>query len=56
MYVKKNRTNQSQIKFLCLEDLVPANHLLRDIDRAIDFSFIYDEVKGLYSEIDVSVQ
>ena len=52
MYVKKNRTNQSQIKFLCLEDLVPANHLLRDIDRAIDFSFIYDEVKGLYSEID----
>jgi transposase len=52
VYVKKNRTNQSQIKFLCLEDLVPENHLVRDIDRAIDFSFIYDEVKGLYSEID----
>jgi len=52
MYVKKNRTNQRQIKFLCLEDLVPENHLLRDIDRAIDFSFIYEEVKGLYSEIE----
>ena len=52
MYMKKNRINQRQIKFLCLEDLVPDNHLLRDIDRAIDFSFIYEEVKGLYSEIE----
>lgn len=52
MYVKKNRTNQRQIKFLCLEDLVPQNHLLRDIDRAIDFSFIYEEVRGLYREIE----
>ena len=52
MYVKKNRTNQRQIKFLCLEDWVPDNHLLRNIDRAIDFSFIYEEVKGLYSEIE----
>lgn len=52
MYVKKSRTNQNQIKFLCLEDLVPENHLVRDIDRAIDFRFIYEEVKGLYSEIE----
>lgn len=29
---------------------MPENHLLRDIDRAIDFSFIYDEVKELYCE------
>lgn len=52
MYIKKNRENQKQIQFLCLEDLVPENHLLRDIDRAIDFRFIYEEVKGLYSEIE----
>ena len=52
MYTKKNRMNQRQIKFMCLEDLVPENHLLRDIDRAIDFSFIYEEVNGLYSEIE----
>lgn len=31
---------------------MPENHLVRDIDRAINFNFIYDEVKGLYSEID----
>lgn len=52
MYVKKDREAQNQIKFLCLEDLVPKNHLLRDIDRAIDFNFIYDEVKGLYKDIE----
>lgn len=52
MYKKKSRVEQRQIKFLCLEDLVPEDHLLRDIDRSIDFSFIYDEVKGLYSELE----
>lgn len=52
MYKKKSRVEQRQIKFLCLEDLVPEDHLLRDIDRSIDFSFIYEEVKGLYSEIE----
>ena len=33
-----------------LDDLVPENHLLRIIDKAIDFNFIYDEVKNLYSD------
>jgi transposase len=35
---------------VCIDDLVPGNHILRDIDSAIDFTFIYDAVKGLYSE------
>ena len=39
----------NQINMVCIEDLVPKNHILRDIDKAIDFSFIYDEVKDLYS-------
>jgi len=33
-----------------IEDLLPKDHLLRDIDRAIDFDFIYEEVKDLYSD------
>lgn len=37
-----------QIEFACVEDLVPQNHILRAIDAAIDFSFIYDLVKELY--------
>lgn len=32
-----------------IEDLVPADHLLRKIDRYIDFSFIYDKVKAYYT-------
>lgn len=35
---------------LCIDDLAPENHILRDIDKAIDFSFIYDEVEGMYSD------
>ena len=49
MYRKKDRSIQQQIQFITLEDLVPQNHILRKIDRAIDFNFIYEEVEGLYS-------
>lgn len=52
LYHKKNRELQSQIQFIALEDLVPQDHILRAIDRAIDFNFIYDEVKDLYSPYD----
>ncbi len=33
-----------------IEDLVPANHLVRKIKKSIDFNFIYDIVEGLYSD------
>lgn len=36
--------------FVCIDDLVPKSHLLRKIDKYIDFTFIYDLVKGLYCE------
>lgn len=50
MYEKRNREGMKRIHFMCLEDLVPKTHLLRAIEKAIDWSFIYDEVKGLYVE------
>ena len=34
-----------------LNQLVPANHLVRKMDAAIDFFFIYDLVKDMYSEV-----
>ena len=37
-------------EFVCMEDLVPKNHILREIDRHIDFSFIDEVVKGYYCE------
>ena len=50
MYERKNRDNQNQMKIISLEDLVPQDHMLRDIDQAIDFSLIYDLVKDLYAQ------
>lgn len=51
MMTKKNDNNRFQIEFNCLDDLVPKDHLVRKIDRAINFDFIYDEVKDLYSAV-----
>ncbi len=39
----------SQIIYFCMDDLVSANHLLRLIDKAIDWSFIYELVEDKYS-------
>lgn len=39
---------QSEIILYTLEDLVPEDSLFREIDKYIDFTFIYDEVKDLY--------
>ena len=39
---------QNEIILYTLEDLVPEDSLFRKIDKYIDFTFIYDEVKDLY--------
>jgi len=39
---------QSELEFVCINELVPADHLLRKIDKTIDFEFIHDLVKDLY--------
>ena len=38
----KNVENRNQIEFVSLEEMVPADHLLRQIDVAIDFNKIYE--------------
>lgn len=50
MFNKQVEDNREQILFACIDDLVPKNHLLRDIQRTIDFTFIYDLVKDKYCE------
>ena len=50
MYKKQNRDKQKDIRVVSLEDLVPKDHLLKKIDRIINFDFIDEKVKGLYSE------
>lgn len=41
---------QSEIIFTTMEELVPKESLFRKIDKYIDFTFIYEEVKDLYSK------
>jgi len=48
MLSENRQEKMKQLEMLCIEDLVPESHILRDIDQAIDFSFIYDLVRGLY--------
>ena len=40
--------NRSQIQMFCTDELVPQDHLLRLIDQAIDWTFIYDLVEEKY--------
>lgn len=47
--LNKNDEKRSQIQMFCIEDLVPAEHMLRKIERAIDWSFIYELVEDKYS-------
>ena len=50
MLSKKETESRKQIRYVCIEDLVPTGHLLRKIERVVDFSFVREEVKDLYSE------
>lgn len=44
----KSRNTQFKFQMVLLEDLVPKNHLLRKIDKYIDFSFIDELTRDLY--------
>ena len=48
--LSKKENIQSEIIMYTMEDLVPEDSLFRKIDKCIDFTFIYDEVKNLYCE------
>lgn len=41
---------REQIHMMCMDEMVPTNHLLRIIDKAIDWNFIYDLVEDKYSQ------
>lgn len=49
MLREKATASQREYEIVLLEELVPEDHLLRKIEGAVDFSFIHDLCKGLYS-------
>ncbi|MDP1422217.1 IS5/IS1182 family transposase, partial [Peribacillus simplex] len=51
MLSKHNSIQRDQLEMITLDQLVPANHLVRKMEAAIDFTFIYDLVKDMYSEV-----
>ncbi|MGB0662950.1 MAG: IS5/IS1182 family transposase, partial [Pontibacterium sp.] len=46
--IKDTPPSQTAMEFVTIDELVPQDHLLRKIDKVIDFSFIHDLVKDLY--------
>ena len=40
--LNKEKEDRYQIEFYCVDDLVPKNHLLRKIEKAVDFKKIYE--------------
>jgi transposase len=48
--LQKKEDRCKDLQVVCVEDMVPKDHILRKISKAIDFSFIYDLVKDKYCE------
>lgn len=46
--LKERPQTQSTLEFVSIDELVPSDHLLRKIDRTIDFTFLHDLVKDFY--------
>lgn len=48
--LKKSEAQQQELELVSIETLVPEKHLLRKVEGCVDFSFIRERVKHLYSE------
>ena len=48
MMTKNADKKREQMLMFCMDDIVPQNHMLRWIDKAIDWNFIYDLVEEKY--------
>ena len=46
--IKRSENLRNNVQIVDLEGLVPQDHLLRKIDRVVDFTHIYDLVEDLY--------
>ena len=46
--LREKKSNQGRLELVNIEDLVPEDHLLRKIDKYIDFSFINDMCRPYY--------
>gem|GEM_PF-7010332 len=49
--LERSSDARNEISFFCIEDLVPKDHLLRKIEKAVDFNDIYPMVKQYYCQL-----
>ncbi len=49
MMTKNADKKREQIQMFCMDDMIPQNHMLRLIDKAINWNFIYELVEEKYS-------
>lgn len=47
MMTRETAHSREQIQFLSLKDLVPQDHLVRKLEAALDWDFIYDMVEEM---------
>ena len=50
MMTRETSKSREQIQLLSLDDLVPPDHLVRKLEAALDWNFIYDMVEEKYSD------
>ena len=50
MMTQNSDKKREQVQMFCMDDMVPQNHLLRIIDKAINWNFIYELVESKYSQ------
>ena len=46
--LRQQREKQQKMNLVIMEQMVPEDHFLRKVDRAVDFSFIYELCAPLY--------
>ena len=50
MMTRETAKSREQVQLLSLDDLVPADHLVRKLEAALDWNFVYDMVEEKYSD------
>lgn len=50
MMTRETAKSREQIEMVSIDDLVPKDHLVRKLEAALDWSFIYEMVEDKYSE------
>lgn len=50
MLTRNQKNNRNNVFIMDMEKIIPNNHLIRKVDQAIHFDFIYDIVEDLYAD------